>query len=232
MEDNKINILQKGYYLKNQLENTGWEHIINRWIEDENYFSVMSKLINLSNANKKFGPKLKDWLKPFIECHYDDTKVIFINIGPYNKLHDADGIPFSCSNTNEEHSLLAYIFDALADDYPGYNRDVDLSRWCKQGVLMLNLAMTVEINTTNNHFGLWEPFMKHVLKKINDNKSELIVVLFGNKTHTVKTWLSKQTIIDVKHPATATYNGKWDSKNIFSLINEKLINKNKKPIEW
>lgn len=232
MEDNKINILQKGYYLKNQLDNTGWENIIGNWLDDENFFSVMSKLINLSNAGKKFTPKMKHWFRPFVECKYDDVKVIFVNIGPYNKLYDADGIPFSCTNTNKEHSLLGYIFDALEIDNPGYNRDVNLARWCNQGVLMLNLAITVEINTTNNHFDLWKPFMQNLFKKINEDKSDLIVVLFGNKTQSVKTLLSKQTIIDVKHPATSTYKGKWDNNNLFNVINEKLINKNKKPIKW
>lgn len=232
MEDNKINILQKGYYLKNQLNETGWENIINDWIESENFFNVMSKLINLSNANKKFAPKMKDWFKPFIECHYDNVNVIFINIGPYNKLHEADGIPFSCSNTNKEHSLLGYIFDSLEIDNPGYNRDVNLTRWCNQGVLMLNLAMTVEINTTNNHFDLWAPFIKHVLKKINNDKSDIVIVLFGNKTQSVKTLLTKQTIIDVKHPAIASYKGKWNNNELFNVINDKLISKNKKTIKW
>ena len=232
MENNKIKILEKGMYLKEQIEDTGWEDVLYPWIESENFFSVMSKLINFSNENKKFGPKLKDWFKPFIECPYDNVKVIFINIGPYNKLYDADGIPFSCSNTNEEHSLLSYVFDALEGDYPGYERDVNLTRWCNQGVLMLNLAMTVQLNTTNNHFDLWEPFMTHLLKKINDDKSELVVVLFGNKTHSVKTLLSRQTIIDVKHPATATYNDKWEHDDVFNLINKKLITKNKTPVRW
>lgn len=232
MENNKIDILAKGKYLKKQLEETGWEDILYPWIESENFFSVMSNLINLSNAGKKFAPKLKYWFRPFIECPYDNVNTIFINIGPYNKPFDADGIPFSCKNNDGEHSLMTYIFDAIEESTGDCNRDIDLKAWANQGVLMLNLAMTVELNTTNNHFSLWKPFMESLLKQINENKSELTIILFGKKPQEVRVLLTKQQVIEVEHPSIATYKGKWKHDDLFIKVNKNLKKQNKTVINW
>ena len=218
--------------LKEKLKGTGWESIIYPYLDSESFYSTLKKLVGFVQDGKRFTPKMKDWFRTFETCHYNNLKVIFIGQDPYPQLGVADGISFSCSHTMKEQPSLRHIFNSLEKQYPGYERNPDLTRWSEQGVLMLNTALTVEINKIGSHYSLWHAFTGHLLEAIN-NKSELIVVLLGKKAQEWKKYLKNQTIIEVEHPAAAAYKGGvWNDKELFLTINKMLENQGKTLVHW
>ena len=233
MEYKTINLAEKIRGLKDKINGSGWEHILNPYLDSEDFYKTMQKLIKFVQEDKRFTPKMKDWFKTFTHCKYNDVKVIFIGQDPYPQVGVADGISFSCSYTMKEQPSLRHIFNSLEKQYPGYNRNPDLTRWSEQGVLMLNTALTVEINKIGSHYSLWRSFTEHLLKSISVEKSQLIVVLLGKKAQEWKKYLTNHIIIEVEHPAAAAYKGGvWNDQDLFIRINNTLKNQGKSLVNW
>jgi uracil-DNA glycosylase len=158
-------------------------------------------------------------------------------IQPYPQPYVADGIAFSCSNIGKPEASLRYIFKALEETvYPeGYLWDPDLARWSNQGVLMLNSALTTQINKTGTHYALWESFLIFLFDYLNVNHPGLVYVFLGKKA---QEWAD--TIADnnfklfCSHPASAAYQNleRWDCNDVFNKTNEILSNQNNEKIIW
>jgi len=176
---------------------------------------------------------LRDIFNAFVNCPYNDLKVIILGQDPYPQLGVADGISFSCSYTKKEQPSLRYIFNYLEQSNENYNRDPDLKRWSKQGVLMLNTAFTVEINKIGSHYDVWKPITKMILDIINNRKQSLAVALLGKKAEEWQLHLNKQQIYKTPHPASAAYKGgKWNAKDVFNEINAHLESNKHPKILW
>jgi len=231
MEKIYVDIEEKKEYFKSIAENTGWDPLIDDWLSDYNFTHVVNYLINQVNDGRRFTPRLKDILNGLILCPYKETKVLFIGQDPYPQLDVSDGILFSCSRQQKPEKSLEFIFKALYGD--SEDKDYDLSRWSKQGVIMLSTALTVEINSIGSHYSIWKPFMNMLFSHINDNFENIAVVLLGKKAEEWEIYFSNQKIFKVTHPASAAYkNGIWDHKDIFNQINLHLNNVEKNSIIW
>ena len=228
-----IDLPQKITGLKAKLKNTGWEHILYPYLDSESFYNTLTKLVTMVQNGTRFTPKMKNWFRSFEICHYNNMKVIFIGQDPYPQVDVADGISFSCSNTMKEQPSLRHIFNSLEKQYPEYERNPDLSRWAEQGVLMLNTALTVEINKIGSHYSLWHTFTTGLLNGINKNNSQLVVVLLGKKAQEWRKLLNNQIIIEVEHPAAAAYKGGvWNDQDLFIRINDILKQQGKSLVEW
>jgi len=219
--------------LKEKLKGTGWEPTIYPYLDSESFYNTLKKLVDFVQDGQRFTPKMKDWFRTFEVCPYDKLNVVFIGQDPYPQIDVADGVSFSCSYTMKEQPSLRHIFNSLEKQYPGYERNPDLTRWSEQGVLMLNTALTVEINKIGSHYSLWDTFTKGLLNSLNNNKDNLIVVLLGKKAQQWAKFLTNHTIIEVEHPAAAAYKGGvWNDQNLFIRINDMLKEQNKSLINW
>jgi len=168
-------------------------------------------------------------------CPYRDLKVVIVGQDPYPQEGVADGIAFSCSKTNKEQPSLRYIFDELQRQYPDATRDCDLSRWSKQGVLMLNTALTCEVDNIGAHVKIWKNWSSSIFAHtLADYPKVLEFVFMGAKAKPFAKMIpDDHNKHFVAHPAAAAYRGgKWDSDNLFKKINENLINNGEKPINW
>ena len=230
--NNSVNIQELKQKLSNKVLESDWD-IIDNFIHNE-FGKILYNLINQVDKDHRFVPKVKDIFNAFVECPHDDLKVVMIAQDPYNNVNVPDGIAFSCSNIEEEEPMLKYIFDELEKTIdPEYNRDLDLSRWSKLGVLLLNTALTTNISKPGSHYSLWKPFTIKILEYLNHNFSDLIIVLFGYKAVEWLPYLNKHHIIKTLHPLSAEYaNTNWDSKDLFNTINKKLKELNKSSIKW
>ena len=233
MNQQTIFIPEKIKALKNKLEGSGWENIMYPYLDSENFYQTIHKLVGFVHHGKRFTPKMKNWFRSFETCHYNNLKVVFIGQDPYPQVEVADGISFSCSNTMKEQPSLRHIFNSLEKQYPGYERNPDLTRWSEQGVLMLNTALTVEVNKIGSHYSFWHTFTTGLLNSINKYDSQLVVVLLGKKAQEWRKLLNKHIILEVVHPAAAAYKGGvWDDKDLFIRINDLLKEQGKSLINW
>ena len=143
----------------------------------------------------------------------------------------ADGISFSCSKKGKPEKSLQHIFNALYGTYEG--KDCDLSRWSKQGVLMLNTALTVRIDEIGSHYHIWKNLITRVFNHINNNHKDLAVVCMGRKAQEWKDYLDQQKLFFVYHPASAAYSGgTWQHDDVFNKVNNHLVEQGKSAVIW
>ena len=157
---------------------------------------------------------------------------------PYPQKDVATGIAFgNFSNTSEEDlsPSLQVIKEAAINyeiNHNAYYFDNSLEDWCKQGVLLLNSALTCKLGQPNSHLLLWRPFISKLLFNLSMNNPGLIYVLFGSTAKTFKPYINKGHIIEIEHPAWFIRNGKKIPSELFVNINKLVKQYFDTTIEW
>jgi|TARA_R110000822_G_scaffold138924_1_gene276518 uracil-DNA glycosylase len=224
-----LNILKDK--LKLDVKKGNWDDILLPFINSKAYDDVVTSLVSLVEGGQRFTPQFKDIFNAFKECDYDNLKVVIVGQDPYPQLDVADGIAFSCSKKGKTEKSLQYIFKALYGEYEGYNND--LRRWANQGVLLINTALTVEVNKIGSHYWNWKPFTEYLFTEINKNNKDIVFILMGKKAESWQLLLPNQIILKCSHPASAAYRGGvWDSNDVFSKANNELKKQGKTLISW
>ena len=216
------------------------------WVKalGEDYFSskdfiyLANKVAELREKTTVF-PSRRDIFKAFRYTPYTDVKVVILGQDPY---HDgsADGLSFSNSITNKISPSLRNILKEVENEFPENKDNIsngrldpqDLSRWAKQGVLMLNTALTVEKSNAGSHLELWMPFTIKVFQALN-NKNDIVWILLGKEAQKFSRLITNKThtILTASHPASEIYgNGGFFNSGIFRKCNEELKARNKQII--
>lgn len=235
----EINTAEVSKKLLNKLNGTGWEKVFGTYLLSSDFQDVLNNLVKLRNSGKRITPPLKNVFRAFSECPLDNTKVIIIGQDPYPQFNVADGIAFSCSHTNVPEKSLRYMLNDIKANVAQEHQDpidsADLSRWSKQGVLLINTALTTNVGEIGKHHELWTDFMTTLFDYLTWNKPDIVYVMLGKKAQEWEDYLNP---VDVKlkasHPASAAYQKQsvWDSGDVFTRINKALITLEKDPIKW
>ena len=224
------NIIQIKKTIKEDFKLSGWDKILNPFIDSKAFDFITDALVNSIEQNRRFTPKFKEAFNPFIKTNFKEIKVIIVNQDPYPQFGIADGLAFSCSKTEQIQPSLRYIFKEL---YGHDKADVNLIRWANQGVLLINTSLTCEINKMGSHAYIWKTFIEYVFEMINNIDKNIIFVLMGKKTEYWQIRLPGQKILKCSHPASAVYNKDvWKSNKIFEKINKELEKQIKPLINW
>jgi uracil-DNA glycosylase len=213
-----------------KLRPSGWATKLKSYIQSSDFDKILLELYSLREEGKRFTPALKQVFRAFEECPADNLKVIMIGQDPYPQIGVADGLAFSCGNTMKPQPSLKNIFEAVEttihQEWPTL-QDPNLTRWANQGVLLLNRALTCEIDKVGSHYAIWNDFLMFVLDILNFTSSGLIFVLLGAKAQELETLIGpNHYIIKASHPASAAYTKTtWDCNDLFNKVNE-IITKN------
>jgi|TARA_R110000772_G_scaffold130551_3_gene238814 uracil-DNA glycosylase len=213
--------------LNKKLEPTGWKRVLAPYINGLSFDHIMNTLLDNVNNGRRFTPMFKDTFNAFIECPYKETKVVIVGQDPYPQLGVADGIAFSCSKKDKAEKSLQYINKAIDTEH------TDLRCWSNQGVLLINTALTVEVNKIGSHYAIWKSFTEYLFETLNRHNKDLVFILMGKKAEEWAPLLSNMKIFKVAHPASAAYKGgEWDCKDVFNNVNLELEKQGKTCIEW
>jgi uracil-DNA glycosylase len=235
MKTVSIDEIKEKFY--NKLKKSGWDHPLRGFIFSKEFEDIIKTLYSQSMNGNKFTPVLKNIFQAFELCPYKDLKVVMIGQDPYPQIGVADGIAFSCGITREKQPSLEYLLQEVNHtvyDDNNYSTDPDLARWCEQGILMLNTALTTTVGKIGQHYVLWEPFLAYLFDTLNWNNNGLIYVYMGKKAQEWSNAVSDNNYkFKITHPAIAYYNnGAWDSQNVFVEIKDILKKNFNFEIEW
>lgn len=199
---------------------------------------VVTKLNSLYSV-KPIVPAYTDIFKAFTLCSEHDCKIVFLGQDPYPQKGVATGILFgNKSNTLEISPSLQVIKESVLsiyeDSMPFKHFDITMESWARQGILMINSALTCEMNRIGSHVMLWRPFITKLLKNLSQLETGIIYVLFGTQAQTFEPYIKSNfnTIIKVNHPAFYARTGIPMPNKIFTEINSMMINKYGTPILW
>lgn len=217
------------------------EEYFSDWLKvmDRQELNKILTILNRMYRVKPICPAQDNVFKAFNLCKYNDCKVVFIGQDPYPQKGVATGILFgNDANTLEDNwsPSLKIVRDAVIDLHKPHNLitfDPTLESWAKQGVLMINSALTVEMNKVGSHTMLWRPFISKLLKGMSECDTGIIYVLFGSTARTFKPYIGKYNdVIEIEHPAYFARINQDMPPDIFYKINRLLKNKYNTTIEW
>lgn len=218
----------------------------------DEYFGDWMKVIDrteLNNVMAKVGqeyrrkpicPAQPDVFKAFELCPLKDLKVVMMGQDPFPQKGVATGILFGnnkeISNENLSPSLKIIKEAVINFEVPHYciTFDQTLESWAKQGILMINSALTVEMNRIGSHVMLWRPFIAKLLKNLSEYNTAIIYVLFGRQAQTFKPYINSRFnhIIEIEHPAYFARSGTKMSHQLFIDISNKVKGIYGVPIKW
>ena len=212
---------------------SGWARVLRTFIYSSDFKNIIQSLANESLLDRRFTPPLRDVFRAFKECPYDDLKVVIVGQDPYPTINVADGIAFSCSKTMRLQPSLKFMLDEV--NRTVYNGDCvsnnpDLTRWSRQGILMLNTALTTEIGKIGKHYDIWKPMLNYLFDYLSNYNNGLVYIYMGKEA---RTWADNVNDNCFKlfcsHPASAVYNKfrRWDSQNVFPIA-QKIVDENYK----
>ena len=187
----------------------------------------------LPEIRKKLGTIYTplNYLRVFRETEYNNVSVVVLGQDPYHN-GNATGLAFdvdiiggkkanpSLKNIFKEKGSITAFGDVLS----------------KQGVLLLNTALTVELGRPGSHIDLWKEFTTKVIEHLGNK--DLVWLLFGSHAHSYLQYIKKGDAICTSHPSPLSANkrcGEYPAflgSGVFKECNRILTVKQKNPIQW
>lgn len=218
------------------------EEYFGRWMRvvDKKELGAILNKLGLEYKRRPICPTQSNVFKAFELCPYDELKVVMLGQDPYPQKGVATGVLFGNSKEVTEENLspsLQIVKEAAINFEIPHNCiifDQTLESWAKQGILMINSALTVEMNKIGSHVMLWRPFIAKLLKNLSEWNTGIIYVLFGKQAQTFKPYINKQfnTIIEEDHPAYFARTGTSMPHTVFEQVSKLTKDKYGVPITW
>ena len=155
---------------------------------------------------------------------FESTKLVIIGQDPYHKKFQAHGLSFSVPDGIKPPPSLLNIFKEIEQDLKINLKKTDgnLTKWAKQGVLLLNTTLTVEEGDPLSHESLgWSIFTDKIISTLSRNKSKLVFFLWGShaisKINLIDS--SNHLIIESAHPSPLSARRGFFGSKPFSKAN-------------
>ena len=185
-------------------------------------------------------PSIKKVFKAFKLCSYNECKVIFIGQDPFPQKGVAQGILFGNSSNTPEDKLspsLKVVKESVINFDIPHNLitfDPTLESWAKQGILMLNSALTTEVGKVGIHTLKWRPFIGSFLKNMSEKNPGIIYVFFGSQAKSLNTYINNNNNykLFIEHPAYYARLNKRMPSDIWYTVQKLVYNIYGTSIEW
>lgn len=167
----------------------------------------------------------------------DEVKLIILGQDPYHGAGEAHGLAFSVPDGVKMPPSLRNIFRELADDLKmPPPTATDLTRWSRQGVLLLNTSLTVAPGSPGSHANIgWKRVTDAIITALADSDKPRVFVLWGKHAQGKRALIERNQahlILESAHPSPlSVYRGFLGSKP-FSKINQWLLNHGQSEIDW
>ncbi len=203
---------------------------------EKDYFKGLSDFVRNEYLTSTIYPKPQDVFRAFDLCPVSQVKVVIIGQDPYHGPRQANGLSFAVHENMQLPPSLKNIFKEIEQDlgiHPKPNGD--LSRWAKQGVLLLNATLTVRAHTPGSHQQKgWEQFTNAVIKQLSEEKEHLVFLLWGNYAKQKGSHIdrNKHLVLEAAHPSPfSAHSGFFGCKH-FSKTNAYLKEHGLTEIDW
>jgi uracil-DNA glycosylase len=215
----------------------GWK----TWLEHEkkqSYFKSMeATLRDAAEKGQVIYPPAQQRFRALSLTPYHAVRVVILGQDPYPNPGQAHGLSFSVPEGMPIPPSLRNIFKALQHDtrMPSIPTSGDLQAWAKQGVLLLNQALTVPAKQAHGHANIgWKHFTASIMKRLNAHPDPLVFMLWGKAAEAQRLHLSnpKHLVLTAPHPSPlSAYRGFLHCGH-FAQANRWLKEKGRDPIHW
>ena len=165
------------------------------------YYRKLFETVNEEYRTKLIFPPAQDIFNAFHLTPLKDVKVVILGQDPYHNNGQAHGLSFSVQKGVDIPPSLVNIYKELHDDLGCTIANHGcLTKWAKQGVLMLNTVLTVRAHQANSHRGIgWEEFTDAAILALNSQDRPIVFILWGHLHRGRRECLRIQSILSWKH---------------------------------
>lgn len=212
-----------------------WKTHLNSEFE-KTYFQTLTDFVRNEYGEHTIYPPGKLIFNAFNLCSFDNVKVVIIGQDPYHGPGQAHGLCFSVNDGVSLPPSLLNIFKEIKNDI-GVDSPTtgNLTRWAKQGVLLLNATLTVRAHQAGSHQKRgWETFTDAVIRALAEEKEHIVFILWGAYAQRKGAFIdrNKHLVLSSPHPSPlSAYNGFFGNKH-FSQTNQYLKQHGEKEITW
>ncbi len=212
-----------------------WDGILADLFESENYKKIR-EFLKKEYSNYTVYPSMYDIFNAFKLTPYEKVKAVLLGQDPYHEPGQAQGLCFSVKEGVPKPPSLVNIFKEMKSDL-GYDppESGDLTKWAKEGVLLLNTTLTVRRAQANSHKNCgWTEFTDEVIRRLSARETPMVFILWGGNARAKKPLIDgkKHLILECAHPSPLScYNGFFGCRH-FSKTNAFLQAKGLGEIDW
>ena len=203
---------------------------------NKQYFKQLTDFVRSEYASQVIYPPGKLIFNAFDSCPFDNVKVVILGQDPYHQPGQAQGLAFSVPQGVRIPPSLQNIYKEVHDDVgTPIPASGDLSRWVRQGVLLLNATLTVRQNMAGSHQRKgWETFTDAVIDIVSKQKEHVVFILWGSYAISKQNLIdqSKHLILKSVHPSPLSAHRGFFGNHHFSRANKFLSQHNITKIQW
>lgn len=203
---------------------------------DKPYFEQLTSFVRLEYATKTVYPPGSQIFAAFDACPFDRVKVVILGQDPYHEPNQAHGLCFSVNDHVPFPPSLQNIFKEIESDLGiPVPQSGNLTRWARQGVLLLNATLTVEAHRAASHQGKgWETFTDAVIHKLAEEREHLVFILWGAYAQRKGEFIdrSRHLVLQSPHPSPLSAHRGFFGNHHFSQANQYLVAHGIEPIQW
>lgn len=212
-----------------------WDNVLSELFNSELYRNIR-EFLKKEYSSYTVYPSMYDIFNAFKYTPYSNVKAVILGQDPYHNEGQAHGLCFSVQQGVALPPSLVNIYKELYDDIgipPA--KSGCLTKWAKQGVMLLNTTLTVRAGQANSHSSCgWQQFTDKVIQILSERNKPMAFILWGANARSKKKLIdgNKHLILECAHPSPlSAYNGFFGCKH-FSKTNDFLLSLNRQPIDW
>ena len=213
----------------------GWDEALAPLFQSENYRKIR-EFLKREYAHHVVYPDMYDIYNCFKLTPLERVKAVILGQDPYHNEGQAHGLCFSVQEGVQPPPSLVNIYKELHDDVGcTVPKSGDLTKWAKEGVLLLNTALTVRAHAAGSHqrHG-WEEFTDAVIRALSAGRDHLVFILWGSYAQGKAQLIDQQRhlILRSAHPSPLSAHRGFFGNHHFSLANQYLEKYGMEPIKW
>lgn len=200
------------------------------------YFKRLTDFVRQEYATTTVFPPAGKIFAAFDSCPFDAVKVVILGQDPYHGFGQANGLAFSVNpGVALPRSLVNIFREVQTDTGASAPADGDLSRWARQGVMLLNTTLTVRAHQAASHQGHgWEEFTDEVILRLAHDREHLVFILWGAHAARKRGLIdpARHLVLTSAHPSPLSAMRGFFGNRHFSRANAYLEAHGKTPIIW
>ena len=213
-----------------------WDKVLKGEFEKE-YYLKLRQFLKEEYTYHTVYPNMYDIFNALKYTAYSDVKVVILGQDPYHGPNQAHGLSFSVQKGIMPPPSLVNIYKEIENEF-GVQMPKNygcLTKWAKQGVLLLNTTLTVRAHNANSHKDAgWQIFTDNVIKKLNEREKPVVFLLWGSHSIKKKALIdeTKHLVLTSVHPSPlSAYRGFFGCGH-FKKANDFLAGCGETPIDW
>ena len=185
---------------------------------------------------KQIFPRGSEWFRALDLTPLEQVRVVILGQDPYHGPGQAHGLCFSVKDGVRPPPSLVNIYKELETDLAiTPRRHGFLEHWAKQGVLLLNSVLTVEMGRAASHRERgWERFTDKIIREVNAKPEPVVFMLWGSYAQKKAAFvdISKHLVLKAAHPSPLSAHSGFFGCRHFSKANAFLEARGLAPIDW